>query len=66
MPIIATCGHEIKNFKGKMVWVALTDREFNHAIDYMTLCNKCKKMYDKNGILLKTSKQKKDWLENKD
>jgi len=59
--IIGTCGHELKGL-GCNIAVKSYTRQYEKAIDYMVVCKECKKMYEKDGLLINNKKEMEQYL----
>ncbi len=60
MTTIATCGHQIN--KGNMIEVKDHDREGNRCISYRCVCDDCLERYKKDGYVLSTKEEIKQYL----
>lgn len=66
---IASCGHALKEYNiGKQVAVKAYTREYNHCVNYFTLCYDCFLLYSTEyvGILLNTEDEQHKWLRGDD
>ena len=63
MSVTASCGHELTEEEGlgTSIWVKGMDRQ-GKCIYYTTLCNKCLEQHRKEGLELKTQKERNDYL----
>lgn len=65
MSVILSCGHRVDDLdEGYDVMVKSTDREFNNAVALMTVCLKCKAMYQREGLAFNTYDDAMEWLHN--
>lgn len=65
MSIILSCGDRVEDFdEGFDVIIKTTDREFNNAIAFKTVCAKCKAMYEREGLAFKSYNDAIEWLHN--
>lgn len=67
--ITLSCGHQAKPEDGQWglgipVALAAYDRKGERCVNYMTVCTKCRDMYEKIGIVLKNEYEANAWLEN--
>ena len=60
---IGTCRHEIEEEKT----IAIKDfsKDGSRVVAYVTLCNKCLKLYSDNNLELKTKQEQRCWLYGK-
>ena len=59
-----TCGHIEESYADSENHIAIRsqDREGNNAIDFIVVCDKCKKYYEKSNSILKTKEEQNDYL----
>lgn len=66
---IASCGHALKEEDdGYQVVIKGYTREYNHCVNYLTLCYDCFLLYSTEyvGILLNTEDEQHKWLRGDD
>ena len=59
--ITLTCGHISESYvldEENHIAIKSQDRGGNNAIDYMTVCNRCKEYYEKKELILYTEEDK--------
>jgi len=61
--VIATCGHQLTKAEelGTTIAVAGYARDCGRAVDYLTVCDKCLKWYERKKLRL-TEQQADEWL----
>ena len=65
--IIGTCGHELKTVEGNVLRIKDTtidymEDTFSNCVAIVSVCDRCKKIYEKMKMVLHNEQEEKQWL----
>lgn len=67
--VIGTCGHQLTQAESEgfdnYISIMDHDRSGNKVVSYMTVCNECKKIFDKRKLILKNDTEVNDYISGK-
>jgi hypothetical protein len=67
MTIIASCGHEIKNYdEGRMCGLREFNRSGDHVVCFRFVCAKCFNTYAEEGMLITNIEEEQEWINRND
>lgn len=67
MTIIASCGHEVKNFDA-LHHVSIKDyaRDFTKCVKHMSICSTCLRLHQTEHAILYSKEAENEWLFSSD